>query len=286
VNAGDRVKADQVLATIDPTSLQLQTKAAEAQFQAAEAQLANVRSINERQTALLQMGVTPPSAQEDAANSLAAAQSNWKSAKANLDKAKIQQNYAKLVADYDGIVLKVDIKAGQFASSASSSITIARPDQRDAVIDVPEVFAARLKTGQKFLIRSAVTPDISTVGTVREIAPNADNSTHTQRIYIGIEKAPINFRIGSLIEAAFEEKVAMVIPVPGSSVFEEGGDHYVWIVNLASTTTRKTRVEIGESDSGYVAIRAGLKPGDQIVAAGVHSLKDNEIVKPVTDGAL
>jgi RND family efflux transporter MFP subunit len=283
VAAGDRVKAGDVLATIDPTALQLEMKAAQAQFQAAEAQLDNMRSMNARQTELVKLGVTPPAAQEGSEGNLAAAESNWKSAQANLDKARNQLDDASLRADYDGIVLATAVEAGQNVAPGTTVVTIAKPEERDAVIDVPESYAPRMTDDKRFKVARTLDPTVTVEGRIREIAPNSDNTTHTLRVYVSIGEAPVDFRIGSTIEARMLDDAGLKILVPKTSLIVEGAKTHVFAFDRKAGTVVKREVTVRDWEDGFTEVTAGLKAGDEIVVAGVHSLKDNQAVQPMTD---
>lgn len=283
VKAGDRIKKGEVLATVDPSALQLQVKAAEAQLQSAEAQLANVKSSVSRQDRLATLGVNSAAEREDAANNLAVAQSSLKSAQASLAKAESQMDYARIVADFDGVVLESKLFVGQYASPSSSVMTIAKPDLRDAVIDVPERFADQFKSGDRFLIKDISGGETATEGLVREVSPNANDATATYRVRIAIKADVQAFRVGSLIEATYLERVAEELVVPQSSILREGDVTSVWRFDPSSKTIGRITVELGAERGNSVVVKAGLKTGDRIVAAGVHSLKDNETVEAATE---
>jgi hypothetical protein len=61
-------------------------------------------------------------------------------------------------------------------------VTVARPDVREASIDVPEDLSSDLKRGVAFDIALELDPSIRVRGEVREIAPEADAATRTHRV--------------------------------------------------------------------------------------------------------
>ena len=70
-------------------------------------------------------------------------------AEANLTKAREQLGYAQVESDFDGVVTAVGAEVGQVVSPGQSVVTVARPDIREAVIDVPTRSPARCGSGRR-----------------------------------------------------------------------------------------------------------------------------------------
>ena len=64
-------------------------------------------------------------------------------ARANLTKAREQLSYTKISADYAGVVTAIGAEVGQVVAPGQTVVTVARPDIREAVIDVADEIAAR-----------------------------------------------------------------------------------------------------------------------------------------------
>ena len=71
---------------------------------------------------------------------------------------------------------------------------------------------------------------------------------------------------------------------PPEALFDRTGPAaYVWRIDTANMTVQKVAVELGPDG----ALRSGLNPGDQIVAAGVDRLQEGQSVRPwVREGGL
>ena len=81
-------------------------------------------------------------------------------------------------------------------------VTVARPDIREAVVDLPESIGRDLRPEARFDIALQVDPSVRAAGTVREIAPQADPATRTLRVRITLDSPPESFRLGTTITAA------------------------------------------------------------------------------------
>ena len=278
VIVGDTVHKGDVLAVLDTTQLQQGVRSAEAGVASAQSQLSNAQSMADRAKALGKDGFASPAQLDSAQQSLAAANANVESAQAQLSKAREQLGYGQLIADYDGIVTAVNIEVGETVGAGTPAITIARPDLRDAVIDIPEDALALVHPGDAFQVATLLQPDVKIDGKVREIAPGAEQRTHTLRVKISIGNAPVNFRIGTTVSAEADKKGAGVISMPQSAAVEDQGKFFAWKFDPAGSTIGKVSITGHALDAGVFVIDSGLKAGDLVAVAGVHSLKDGEKV--------
>ena len=104
VDVGDRVKAGQVLASLDTTQQEADLTVAQAGVLAAESNVTQLSAAFDRQKTLLKSGFTAKVKYEDAEKALIGAQSALDNAKATLETAKEQQSNATLRAPSDGII--------------------------------------------------------------------------------------------------------------------------------------------------------------------------------------
>src|SRR6202008_2992946 len=98
-------------------------------------------------------------------------------AQANLTKALEQLGYAELKADFAGVVTAVTADVGQVVAPGQIVATIARPDVREAVVDIGPDFPVPLRIGLPFRVSLQLLPTVHVEGKIREIAPQADPVT-------------------------------------------------------------------------------------------------------------
>ncbi|SOC82041.1 RND family efflux transporter, MFP subunit [Ensifer adhaerens] len=285
VNVGDTVHKGDVLAVLDTAQLKEGVRSAEASVTGAQSQLSNAQSVNDRANALAKEGFASPAQLESASQNLAASNANLESAQAQLEKAREQLGYAQLIADYDGIVTASSIEVGETVAAGAPAITIARPDLRDAVIDVPDDVVGRISTGDIFDVSTLFQPDRKIEGKVREIAPSADKLTHTVRVKISIGNAPETFRIGTTIEASARKTGGEIVLVPSDAVMSDDGKLSVWKFDRAGSKVVRTDITAAEGPGTSYVVKSGLKGGDLVAVAGIHALKDGQQVKLVEEAA-
>lgn len=277
VKVGDRVTRDQHLATVDATALDLAVQAARANLASANAQLANVSGAEERQRALYESRTATQATLDAAVQARDSARASAQRAKAALDKAQEQLGYAVLIADYDGVVTATPVDVGQVVAPGQTVVTIARPDDREAVVNVPD-WLESVRPNTAFTVSLELDPSVSVRGRVREMAPEADSITRTRIVRIALNDAPPAFRLGTTILARPDIKVTPRLEIPRSAILEEGGKAFVFVVENAKVLRRE--VAIADAGPETVAVVRGLDPGMRIVTAGVHSLKDGQTIKP------
>ena len=281
VGVGDVVTKGQVVAAIDPLSLQLAVRSAQADLSNSQAQLANASTTAQRQQALADAKSGSEAALESAQQAEKTASAAVAKAQANLAKAEEQLGYAQLKAEFDGVVTAASAEVGQVVSAGDTVLTVAQPDLRDVVVDIPEADMQGLKMGSPFEIALQLDTTIRASGTVREIAPEAEAATRTQRIKIGLNNPPSAFRLGSVVTVTATTDASPTISVPPPAILQKDGKASVWVVDPEKKTVSLHSVEIAkpDGDESPVTVLSGLKPGDRIAIAGVNHLSEGQQVR-------
>jgi RND family efflux transporter MFP subunit len=279
VKSGDRVEAGQLLASLDPVSLEMAARSAAAALSSAQAEYKNALTNEERQAALLVKKTVSQATFDSAEQARAAAQGSMVQAEANVAKTKEQLSYAELRADYGGVVTSTSAEIGQVVQPGQAIVTIADPMRRDAVIDAAADVAETLAVGQPFIVSLQLDPNISVTGKVREIAPQADAMTRTRRVKIELENAPDTFRLGSTIFAHVAASAIAATRLPGSALLREAPQTQVFVVDPQSLKVALRDVEVAPDTDDRWIVRGGLQPGERVVTAGVHSLKEGQSVR-------
>ncbi|MDQ0509172.1 efflux RND transporter periplasmic adaptor subunit [Ancylobacter amanitiformis] len=280
VDVGDRVKPGQVLMQLDPMVLDLVVRTREADLATALAQLSNTTAAETRSETLRDKKVVSQAEFENTLQAREAAAASVEQAKAALAKAREQRSYATLSADVDGIVVSIDAEVGQILAPGQKAVTVARTDEREAVVDLPEEVARTLSSDTRFTVALQSAPSVAAIGTVREIAPQADATTRMRRVKITLDNPPEAFRLGATISATpVDAGGDRSIELPLSAVLERDGAPRVWVVDSATRTVKTVPVVIARRDDASVRIAEGLDVGARVVIAGVHSLTEGQPIQ-------
>jgi RND family efflux transporter MFP subunit len=278
VDVGDLVEEGQTVAAIDPTALGLAVQSAASDVAKYDAHLTMASAMAERERTLLATGTTPKQIFEIAEYERAAAQAKVISAQAKLAKAREELGYAQVKSDFAGVVTAVGAEVGQVVSAGQSVVTVARPDIREAVVDVGTDFPVPLRTGLPFTVRLQLDPTIHVEGQVREIAPQADAVTRMRRVRITLNNPPEAFRLGATVTATVGSSQNSILRVPTTAILAQDGETFVWIVDPAGSTVSLHKIEIARGE-GDIRVTGGLSAGARVVTAGVHSLKQGQQVR-------
>ncbi|MDB5630865.1 MAG: putative component of multidrug efflux system family [Tardiphaga sp.] len=286
VYVGDTVEKGQTFAAIDPAALELAVRIATSEVSNGQAQQANAAGAESRQRTLLGVDATSKAAFETIEQTRASADASLIRAQANLAKAKEQLSYAQLQADFRGVVTAVGAEVGQVVSPGQMVVTIARPDIREAVIDVADDAANNLKIGTPFTVALQLDQAIKAEGKVREIAPQADAATRTRRVRITLDHPPETFRLGTTIIAADAGGRNQALLLPASAILNKDGKTSIWLIDPDSKTVKTRPVETAPDENGRVRVTSGLEAGQRVVTAGVNSLSEGQTIRLDQEPAL
>jgi len=278
VNVGDTVEQGEIVAAIDSTALELAVRSAKADLSRSQAQLANASATEQRQRTLITTDTTSKETLDNAVQVQAGAQASVARAQANLTKAIEQHSYAQVKADFAGVVTAVLADVGQVVSPGQTVITVARPDIREAVVDIGPDFPVPLRVGLPFMVSLQILPTVHVDGQIREIAPQADPVTRTQRVRIALNDPPPTFQLGATVTARLATDQRPILRVPESAVLNKDGEDFVWVVDLPASAVSLRKVDMLR-DEGGIQVTAGLEAGTRIVTAGIHSLKPGQQVR-------
>jgi RND family efflux transporter MFP subunit len=281
---GQTVKPGQVLATIDPADFRLAASAALAQLTAAQADRDQQRADYRRFEELRQKGFLSSADLERRKAALDAAEARYRQAAAQADVSGNQAAYTALRAPGAGVVTGIDAEVGQVVAAGQSVVRIAQTAEKEIAIAIPESRLDALRRIPEVRVSLWATGDAPLRGRVREIAPLADAATRTFPARITLIDPPPTVALGMTATVVFEMPLAQpVIAVPLQALLKDGDGTYVWRYDAASSTVRKAGVQVATVSGNDVVLAAGVKPGDTLVTAGVHLLKEGQKVRRVDD---
>jgi membrane fusion protein, multidrug efflux system len=279
VDVGDLVKPGQLVARLDPKDEQDALRTAQANLRAAEAKLTDARLNFERKQQLVKDGWTPRSTFDTAKQTLDSAQADVDGARAQVSSAENQLSYTVLFADAAGAVTAKGAEPGEVVQAGQMIVKLARKGGRDAVFDVPEQL---IRTGPRDpVVHLALTndPTVQATGRVRETSPQADSTTRTFQVKVGIIDPPAAFTLGSTVTGSIKLAPPPGVEVPPSALTQANGRPAVWVVDPQSQTVSLRNVDVARYDPADVVISQGLETGEVVVTAGVQTLRPGEKVR-------
>ena len=270
VQLGDRVSAGSVMMRIDPKDVAQKTTAADAQAEAAGAQLALAETNLARYRQLYAEAAIAAAVLDQYQTAYDAALAAYQAAAAQATEAHNALSYTELVADADGVVSGLSAEVGQVVAAGQTVLTFVESGEMEVEINVPENRLPIIAVGKNVEVSFWAMANTKARGVIREIAPMADPATRTYKVRVAVP----NVAGGT---AGGAEKAIL----PMTAIYQTGEKPCVWIVKDGKVSLREISVV---SFGANEAVVAGLSAGDVVVTAGVHKLHEGEEVR-VGEGA-
>ena len=294
VEQGSVVKRGQPLAQLDPQDVKLAAVSAGANVNAAATEATFADAEFNRFKDLFNKGFVSQSALDQKLNVANAAKARLDAARAQANVSSNQAGYATLMAEQDGVVTQVMTEVGQVVAAGQAVMRIADPAEKELSISAPESKIADFRhLGAKgspvrdLRVATWSQPEKYYPAKIREVSGAADPLTRTYAIRITVQNADENVQLGMSAFAVFiGANVAETMAVPLSALYVKdsgaGMVTGVWQIGADGKISLKP-VTVVQYKENAAMIKGDVKVGDVIVAAGVHKLREGEVVKPMTD---
>ena len=295
VDLGDRVRAGQVVATMDRREIDAQVDAAvasvnvaKAGVESAEAGLANALLEHERSNNLFGRGALPRQRLDAAETARRSASAQRDLARANLAQAEAAhrraqevQRDATLTSPINGVIVERNYDAGSLVSPGDRPVVVvADLSVMKLEAGVSELEAGRLRAGMPARVSVQAHPGQTFDGRVAAIAPEVDARNRHFRIEVRVPNPRTALLSGMYGAAAIPlERAPQVVAVPREAVATRDGQRVV--LRLDGETVQQVAVTEGVTDGRVVQIAAGLKSGDVIVADARQNVAAGARVNPV-----
>lgn len=283
VETGTQVKKGQIIASIDAADASLNTAAAAANVRAAEASYALAAAEVERQRQLFSQKFISASALDMHEAELKTASARLAQVKAQASITGNQAQYTELRADRDGVVTMIRAEPGQVVKAGEAIAKIADTKEFEVLVALPESRMTEVKLNAAVEVRMWADMQKPYAGIVREISPAADSATRTFNVRVSIKNADEAVRFGMTAGVSFyalsvKDNAALLIP--SSALTAINGKKMVWIID-ANNKAQSREVVAGQFSEDGVLITSGLQIGEKIAIAGVHTLIQNQLVRPL-----
>lgn len=278
VDVGAEVKPGQPLARLDPADLQLASAAARAQLSAAESEAVTAAAERERYAGLLAKKFVSQAAFDAKDNARNSAQAKLEQARAQNQISSNQNSYGTLSSEFPAVVTAVLAEAGQVVGAGQAVLRLARPEEKEVAIAVPESRLAEIRAAKSLAVNLWADPKTTLRGELRELAPAADAQTRTYAARIRILDAPPELRLGMTARVALTAGSEENLRVPLGAVVDQGKGPLVWVVADGKAEARPVSVVRFQEDGALIG--AGLKAGELVVIAGAGKLVAGQAVTP------
>ena len=307
VEEGMHVKAGQVLARLDDTTVADQVNVARSQLASSEAQAnqadvehANAQRDLERTRTLYARHLVSQSDMDAAATKEA-------SLKATLDSLQEQIGVSKNNLELDqqllddmvirspfaGVVVSKDAQPGEMISPNSAGggntrtgiATVVDMSSLEIEVDVNEAYIGRVHETQKVDAVLDAYPDWHIPSHVVSIIPTADRDKATVKVRVGFDKLDPRILPQMAIQVWFlgdDASAAAATPqarvqIPQAAVHKDGATPYVYVYNDGRAERRA--VKLGATTGSDVEVLAGVSGDEQVIVQADKPLSDGVRVR-------
>lgn len=296
VDAGDVVKAGQVLGEMDPVDLDKRIEAQRAAIKSAEgvllqekAQLGFARSQAERYEKLL---LTQTTSEEIIASkrrelkvadaAFEAAGDNVERLRSELEALNAQRDNLRLIAPADGLVVAREADPGTTVVAGQTVVEMVDPTSLWIEARFDQISSEGLTAGLLGTATLRSRPDESLPTRILRVEPKADEVTEEMLAKIVFDKLPAALpSLGELAEVTVQLASLLELPtIPNAALHAVEGRRGVW--KLSGQGIVFAPVVPGRMDlEGRVQIKDGLTAGERIVLYSEKPLKPNSRIRVV-----
>lgn len=278
---GQRVKAGDLLAQVDPRAFQVALDQARGAQMQNLALLENARRDLRRYQILFKQDSIARQQVETQAALVRQYEGASKSGQANVDNARLQLAYARITAPIGGRLGLRQVDRGNLVSSADSNglVVITQTQPIAVVFTLPETqlpqVRAELAAGRMLAVDVYDRADTRRIaaGTLETLDNQIDVTTGTLKL-----KAKFDNQDDALFPNQFVNARLHVLTrqgataIPAAAVQQGSAGAYVFQVR-PDNTVQVQPVDLGAIDNGMVAVNEGLRPGDRVVTEGTDRLR-------------
>ena len=290
---GQRVKAGDLLAEIDPRSYQIALQQAEGTLAQNQAQLKNAQIDLERYKGLFAEDSIAKQTLDTQAALVAQYQGTIKTNQAAVGDARLNLDFTRIRAPISGRLGLRQLDVGNLvaANDTTALVVITQTQPITVVFTLPETelttVLSRYRSGAQLPVQAWDRGDTQqlSVGVLSSLDNQIDTTTGTLKFKAGFENQdvmlfPNQFVNGRLLADTLEDVVlapsaAMQFGTNGTFAYVMDGDNKVTIRSL----------KLGASDGDLTVVKEGLAKGERVVLEGTDRLRDGSEVEVVNDSS-
>jgi RND family efflux transporter MFP subunit len=283
VDAGNWVRAGQVLAVVDRSVQTQQAAQLAAQVDAARANAALAQANYERALSLQGRGFVSKAEIDSKKATRDAAYAQVRVAQAQLAATRAEIGRLNITAPTSGLVLERNIEVGQIVSPGSGALfRLAEGGQMEMRAQLSQQDLPYVHVGMP----ATVTPigsSQSYSGSVWQVAPVIDPQSRLGEVRISVPYAP-SMRPGGFAEVKITAGQTTAPRLPQSAVLSDEQGNYVYVVNGKNEVERRG-ITIGSISDDGVTITAGLSGNEPVVLSAGPFLNPGQKVNPKREAA-
>ena len=275
---GQRVRAGQVIATVENNEFAAQVSQAEGSLYAVRADLAQARADLARTEALVGQGAVSQQQYEAASSKVTNLEGQIQSSQGNLGYLQARLGNTDVVTPHNGIVIKRYLQSGDYAKAGTAIFNVADTSVMLAKATVGENQVTQVKLGDTAQVLIEALSDQPFTGKITKISPSAAVPSRTFTLEISLDNGADSLLSGLTAKVSVNGRShpnALVVPESALVLFED--QRTVFVLNNDQVVQRK--LKLGYVGDGWAEVLSGLNPGDLIVVTGQNAIRDGAKVQ-------
>lgn len=271
VKMGERVKAGQILASLQNTDLQAKKAQVEASILQATAGYNNAKKDYERFVALFNQQSASEKELDDMTSRYEMAKAGLEGAKQMKNEVMAQFSYANITAPFSGIVTNTFVKEGDMANPGMPLVSVESPSKLQVTAMVSESDIQNIQNGMAVLVL-VKSRDQKLQGKVSEVSGSSKNTGGQYLVKINLNSTDNSILSGMFVNVQFpigrsENSVTTDrVLVPEEALVKQGqltGIYTVGDTNVAVLRWLRT----GKTFGDQVEVLSGLAPGENYIVS-------------------
>lgn len=262
VKVGERVKAGQVLARIDPRAADQAVAAGQGQVAEARAAKANADRTVARSRKLFVQKFISQAGLDQAELDARAAAARLATLQAGAGQAATARTFATISAPYDAIVAATPVEVGDMAIPGRALLIVFDPSSLRVLATLPQASLRRIQLGKAVAVEL---PDLGRTLAARRatVLPLADSRSHAAKLRLELGAAE-GLMPGQFARAHFVTGSARRLAIPQAALLRRSEVTAVYVL-AAGAPAQLRQVRTGEpAADGYVEVLAGLREGERV----------------------
>ncbi len=274
VKEGDRVRAGQVLATIDDSDLVQRVRAAEKGVEAARQQKALADITYQRYKNLHDEKALTGQELDQVETQKKVADMEYERAQAMHQEARVYQGFTRVTAPVSGVVTEKKADMGSTAVPGNPLFTIEDTSGYRIEANIDEKLAGRVKQGMEVTVSiEALGRELK--GVITEVVPSVDPNTRTFLVKIAVSGDALKNGFYGKVSIPVGKKDALL--VSRKAIVEKGQLTGVYVVDANSIITYRL-IRAGRIYGDKVEILSGLSPNERIIIDGAEKAVDGGVL--------
>ena len=286
---GAVVKEGDLLFSLDPVKYQAAVKNAEAKVAECKANLSYAELSYTRHQKLAATHAVSQDAADNALSSRDSARAALAAAEADLVVARDNLTHCRITAPHAGKLGSTLFTKGNYVTPTSGTLVTLIQTAPIRVrfsmsnSEFLELFGARnrlIRARGHVTLTLADGSEYDETGEVEYVDNAADETTDTIQVYAVFPNAERVLKPGgTVIVTLTSTEPVHCTAVPPNSVILDMKGSYVWALG-AGNVAEKRYVHRGPIVQGMQTVTSGVKPGERVVADGVHKVTKGAVVEP------